>query len=207
MRRIVVFLAVCSLATPAVVQAQGWSYSDYSKGSYVPKSGNFIESAYASSTSPSGYLYYSGVDFYFDSFNRSNILDYNNGGNNPGTACDNVQAYVTIDQTAVPDNDETLSARSVSTNLPDPKTDLENDSWTNTLEEEAEAVALGAVAAGQFYFMDVYWEDYRTGYVSARGQIQVQFGMSNEGWSDYNNCTQSSAVQVIDRYLGCQGCT
>jgi hypothetical protein len=207
MRSAIITLCLCGLLVPLSASAQtSWSYSDYSRGSYVPRSGNFIESAFSGGTA-TGYTYYSGVEFTFDSTNRSSILDYNNGGNNPGTACDNVQAFVTIDQAAVPDNDETLSARSISTNLPDPKTDLENDSWFNTLEEEAEVVALGTVAASTFYFMDVYWDDYRTGYTSDRGQIQVQFAMSNQGFSDYNNCTQSSAIQIINRYLGCVLCT
>lgn len=173
-------------------ESDSWSYSDYSHGSYVPKTGSHNSLFYDT-------YFTTTVYFAFDNYNVSNILDYNNGGNNPGTNCDNKNAYLTLDQTAVPDNplDLEISATSIRSDLPDPKYDLESDFGVDN--EESEVVALGAVSATNYY-MRTTWNDYRDGGTDDSGKIQAQFAMSTKGLSDYNNCVQSDVVQSTINY-------
>jgi hypothetical protein len=204
-KRLSTMLCLLSLIAPAGLFAgtNGWSYTSYSNGSYVPLRGTFGEFW---STTYQDYTSY--VDFTFDATNVSSILDYNNGGNNPGTNCDNAQAYVTVDMTAVPISDlelEGLDAYSHASNLPNPKFDLEDDFGTGPHNEESEVVALGTVQAGVGYYFDTYWYDYRTGQAGYNGNIQVQFAMSSSGWLDYNNCVTSAEVQVINPYSQYKG--
>lgn len=185
-----------SLIVPIAADAgtTGWSYSNYTYGSYVPLSGTFRESI-------SHGWYYTQVDFSFTATNVNSILDYNNGGDNPGTACDGSAAYVTLDVTDVPISDpelEGLNALYTYSNLPNPKFDVEDDWGTGPENEESEVVALGTVQAGVGYYFDTTWEDLRTGQAGHSGNIQVQFAMSNSGFLDYNNCTTAGAVQVIN---------
>ncbi len=184
----------------AVAGTNGWSYGNYNNGSYVPRSGSFYEHIL------SGDLYRTWVEFSFDSHNVTNILDYNNGGDNPGdTDCENKNAYVTVDVTAKVTWDM-LHAFVIYSNLPDFKPDVENDvgTWRN---EESDVVALGAVASGVTYYMRTYWDDDRTCGAGESGNIEVQFSMSNTPWwtSDYNNCVTAGAVQVINSFGACKG--
>ncbi|WP_437755398.1 hypothetical protein [Sorangium sp. So ce1389] len=177
--------------------SHGWSYSDHDAGSYVPRNGLFAEAI------PSAGYYYSEVTFWFDDRNLASIEDYNNGGDNPGDACDSSKAYLTVDMTSVPDGIDTLHAGDgmVVTNLPDAKIDVEDDFWESTfgINEESEVVVLGTLRAGA-YLMRTYWLDRRTGAASDGGAIQVQFAMSAEGSPDYNNCITSSRVQIVNPY-------
>ena len=191
-------------AIPGVALANGsnyWDYSDYSNGSYVPKSGTFTESTFFGSQGPA---YKSTVQFFFDTYNRSSILDYNNGGNNPGSTCDNDNAYVTIDVSAVA-HTERLDAYDIESSLPIPKFDLESDFGTSGYNEESEVVALGTIKSFQNYSVTTYWGDNRTGASTDAGHIYVQFAMSKEGFSDYNNCINSGDVQIINYYGWTQG--
>jgi hypothetical protein len=176
-----------------------WYYSNYSYGSYVPKSGTFTESVYIGQYGPT---YQSKVEFGFDSTNLTSILDYNNGGDNPGTTCDNANAYVTVDMTAVANNTwgEKLDAYQVISTLPTPKYDLESDAFSSSYNEESETVALGTIQAYRYYTMTTYRKDWRIGGTNDGGKIQVQFAMSKKGISDYNNCTTAGAVQIINPY-------
>jgi len=173
--------------------AQAWSYSDYSHGSYVPKTG-------ASSRINYSNWFTTSVGFTFDSYNVGKILDYNNGGDNPGTVADGYNAYVTLDQTAKPENtlDLEISASSIVSDLPDPKYDIEIN-YVGVDADESEVVALGSVSATS-YFMRTAWNDYRDGGSSDGGQIQSQFAMSVKGLSDYNNIVQSDVIQDISYY-------
>lgn len=176
----------------------GWSYTSYGNGSFVPLRGTFQEAVWTELSEIVNY-----VDFRFDTTNVTSIWDYNNGGDNPGSNCDNVQAYVTIDVTAVPAGSpefENLNAVRQYSTLPNPKFDLEDDWGTGPQNEESEVVALGTVQAGVDYYFDTVWEDLRGGFPGYNGDIYVQFAMSSLGYSDYNNCTTAGAVQVINPY-------
>jgi hypothetical protein len=185
-------------AGAASAGSTSWSYSsaDYvANGHYVPLSGSFTEGTFG------GYQYWSRVSFSFTSHNRAYILDYNNGGDNPGkTACDNFNAYVTLDMAAVPNNslDLEISAVEIYTNLPNAKLDYETDGGVDN--EESEVVALGTVSTNIAYYMRTYWNDYRDGDTNDGGKIQAQFAMSKPGWSDYNNCILAGNVQIINNY-------
>ncbi|PKM76948.1 MAG: hypothetical protein CVU90_10260 [Firmicutes bacterium HGW-Firmicutes-15] len=178
------FLCVAFLFTMTTV-ASAWSYSDYSHGTYVPKQGD-LERAHASN------WFTTEVTFGLDSTNVTNILDYNNGGDNPGTVADNKKCYLTLDQTAKPENvlDLEISAYSIASNLPDPKFDLEIN-YVGVDVDESEVVALGSVSA-QSYYMSTVWNDYRDGGSNDGGRIQAQFAMSAKGFSDYNNVVQET---------------
>jgi hypothetical protein len=169
-----------------------WNYSDYSKGSYVPKSGDHAVTLYPSTNQLKTSIY-----FALDTNNVNSIVSYNNG--NGGGDCSGSASYLTLDQTAVPDSwDLEISASVVSSNLPNPKYDLENDNYVAEYDE-SEVVALGTVSATNYY-MATTWNDYRDGGAGDSGTIQGQFSMSKAGFSDYNNCIQSSAVQEYITY-------
>jgi hypothetical protein len=197
----IVLCAVTAIALGAIAPVvwagtTGWSYRDYSHGSYVPKSGTFGE------TISRGY-YMSGVAFTLDSYNVAQIWDYNNGGNNPGTHCDGKKAYLTLDQTAVPNSwDLEIDADFVESNFPNPKIDVESDGIFGPDHEESEVVALGPVVSRTVYYMRTYWNDNRDGDAGDAGVIQAQFAMSDRPWwsRDYNNCTQSDVVQIENPY-------
>ncbi|HHC3391974.1 TPA: hypothetical protein ACN7HJ_005302 [Klebsiella pneumoniae] len=186
-----------TLFTLSTNSAYAWSYSDYSKGSYVPKSGSGSQAMIYDGTN---HYLQSTVNFKFDSTNVTNIKDYNNGGDNPGTACDNASAYVTLDQTAKADSGNLeISATQVTTNLPNPKTDVEDNNFIGS-NDESEVTVLGTVASSTAYWMATKWKDQRDGDSGDSGKIQAQFAMSKKGLSDYNNCTQSTAVQHTFTY-------
>lgn len=197
MKKIWLLTIMLPLSLPSISEAgtTSWSYSTYANGSYVPKSGTFTESI------TSNGQYTCKTSFQFDSYNVTQISDYNNGGDNPGTtSCDNARAYVTIDQTAVPDSwDLEIDADSITSNLPNPKYDLEDNNGFAE-DDESEVVALDPLTANVTYYARTYWNDYRDGDSGDSGNIQTQFAMSKLGVSDYNNCTTSAAVQIINPY-------
>lgn len=174
-----------------------WSYSNYNNGSYVPKSGQGFLSL---STSNGVTRLNTSVYFELDQTNVDNILDYNNGNDNPGTACDNKKAYLTIDQTAIPDSfDLEIDGDEVRTNLPDPKIDIEDNNFFGD-DDETEVTVLGTVTSSKMYYMESFWNDYRDGGSGDGGKVNAQFAMSTKGFSDYNNCVQSSVVQHVHNY-------
>jgi len=175
-----------------------WSYSNYSHGSYVPKSG-YLATRFFDSTTIRDYAK-TYVQIKLDSHNVTNILDYNNGGDNPGTAADNKKVYLTCDVSSIrTGSDDMMDAYSVSSTLPNPKTDIENDDWFGNRNEESEVVALGTVSAKE-YNMITWWDDYRSGGSTDNGRWQCQFSMSEKGWSDYNNVIQSDVIQATVNY-------
>ncbi|WP_211750364.1 hypothetical protein [Paenibacillus sp. Marseille-Q4541] len=196
-RRTKVFLASVTAFTAFSTTAFGWSYSDYSKGSYVPKSGTGVPSLVTSSGVTRLATW---VSFKFDATNRTSILDYNDGGDNPGTACDNSKAYFTLDQTAVPDsNNLEIDADEILTNLPSPKLDIEDNNFFGQ-DDESEVTALGTINTTTTYYMETRWNDLRDGGSGDSGKIQAQMGISEKGLTDYNNCTQSTAIQHTFTY-------
>lgn len=169
-----------------------WNTGSSYKGSYTPLKGSMIVSG---RQYQNGYLM-SQVDFTFDSYNVTNILDYNNGGDNPGTEGDNANCYVTVDVTHLRSTSaDMLSAIYLATNLPNPKFDTENDDLLGSRDEESEVVALGTVQSEKYYYFQTVWDDFRDG-TSDGGKIQCQFAMSKKGINDYNNVVTSSAVQA-----------
>ncbi len=185
------FVSVASVS-PLFAGSTSWSYSNYNYGTYVPKKGTFTEEIISDQ-------YTCKTTFAFDSSNVSNIKDYNDGGDNPGTSCDKAKAYVTIDQSALPDSwDLEIDAVSITSTLPNPKYDLEDNNFFGE-NDESEVVALGTVSA-KSYAVRTYWDDNRDGDSRDSGKIQVQFAISKKGIFDYNNCIQSGAVQIGNSY-------
>lgn len=171
--------------------SDSWNYSDYSHGSYCPKSGS-MKSSFSS-----GYAY-TKVEFELDSKNVTSIKQSNNGEN---SADPGVEGYLTIDVTSVRNSSEDkMDAYSITSNLPNPKFDMENDDIFGSREEESETVVLGTVKANKEYYMKTKWEDLRSGEKKDDGQWQCQFGMSKKGWSDYNNYRISDVIQAIVKY-------
>lgn len=195
-----VAVTVIMLFSLATNHAFAWSYSNYNYGSYVPKSGTGTATTYYDSRN----FLQTRIDFKFDSYNVSSIISYNKG-NGTGGSCPGYNAYVTLDQTAIPDGSSLkISAWEVLTNLPNPKVDIEdNNLWG--ADDESEVVALGTVVADKAYYMTTKWLDNRGGKSTDSGRIQAQFAMSKKGILDYNNCTQSSTVQHTFTYGDNQG--
>lgn len=79
---------------------------------------------------------------------------------------------------------DNFSAYSITTNLPDPQKDMENDDLFGDRNEEAEVTALGAVSADKEYYMNVNWTDYRDG--STGGSWGAKAELSSKGLLDYN---------------------
>lgn len=173
-----------------------WNYYDYSHGSYTSKTGYSMRTNYSN-------WFTTTVNFNLDSYNVTNILDYNNGGDNPGDKADGLDCYLTLDQSAIGQNPDDLeiSASSIVSNLPDPKYDLESDDADPDLEE-SEVVALGSVSATSYY-MRTAWNDSRDGGSTDGGTIQAQFAMSHQTVpiiGDYNNVIQSDVIQAFINY-------
>lgn len=73
----------------------------------------------------------------------------------------------------------------ITTNLPNPKLDVENDQFLNSYNEEAEVTALGkTLVADHEYTMSVVWTDYRDG--SSAGVWGAKAELSKKGIIDYN---------------------
>ena len=192
-------LMFCIPVLAEEVTTKTWSYSNYNYGSYVPKTGKGSASfAYSSS---SGNYAITNVNFTLDSNNVSAIKAYNNGTN---SSYSGRKGYLGLDVTSVRNGStDMMDAYSISTSLPNPKTDLENDDLGGTRNEESEVVALGTVSAS-YYYMSTYWNDYRSGGSSDSGKFQAQFNISEKGVIDYNNMTTSSRIQATIPY-GTQG--
>lgn len=201
---ILVFALSLSLGTAAFAETKTWNYSNYDYGTYVPKSGTF--SNYLGYGSGKGETMTTTCEFTLDATNVSSISDYNRGdGSHPNASGEN--CYLTLDVSCVRDGGvlDPFDAYLITTNLPNPKTDLESDNHIigDGRREESEVVALGMVTSGTEYYMSTYWDDYRTG--DSSGRFEAQFSMSAKGVSDYNNVIQSSAVQAIINFGGNAG--
>ena len=113
-----------------------WNYSDYSHGSYVPKIG-YLATRFFDSTTIRDYAK-TYVQIKLDSNNVTSIRDYNNGGDNPGTLADNKNVYLTCDVSSMRTGAyDMMDAYSVTSTLPNPKTDIENDDILGTRNEES----------------------------------------------------------------------
>jgi hypothetical protein len=182
--------SVVGLASASVLAGvSSWSYANYNYGTYVPLTGSFTEGI-------SGGRYTSRMTFSFTNSNVTSINEYNNGAK---AGCSK-SAYLTLDQTAVPDGwDLEIDAYSIYTTLPNPTFDFEDNNFFGE-DDESEVVAKGAILANTSYYMRTYWTDNRDGGSNDSGKIQGQFAMSQLGFSDYNNCMQAGAVQIINPY-------
>ena len=183
---------------------QTWNHSSY-QGSYAPKTGWARPTFYKETGNNQNYAN-TYCEFTLDSNNVNNILDYNNGTH----SATNKLLFLTLDITNVRNGTtDQMDAYSISTSLPDPKSDLENDDPTGTRNEESEVTALGEVKA-ETYYVSVMWYDYRNGGTNDNGQWQAQFAMSGQYvglgdiWidsnGDYNTVYTSSAIQAIMPY-------
>lgn len=79
---------------------------------------------------------------------------------------------------------DNFSAHTITTNLPDPKIDCEDDFPCDGRNEEAEVTVLGTIEAGKYYYMSIDWKDHRNGL--AGGNWGVKAEISKKGVIDYN---------------------
>lgn len=218
----VALLMVASLALPAsaVTSSTGalksWNYgTSTTYGTYVPYTGNAQATFYDTDGNGQNYAK-TYCSFTLNSSNVSSIKSYNNGTN---SAEEGLNLYLTLDITNVPSTTngyDQMDAYAISTSLPNPKSDLENDDVFGSRNEESEVTALGTVSA-KTYSMSVMWYDYRNGDTNDNGKWQCQFCMSGQyvnvlgAWvpsnGDYNTVRQSSAIQATLTYSKNGGAT
>lgn len=183
---------------------QVWNHSSY-QGSYAPKTGWARPTFYKEISGEQNYAN-TYCEFTLDSYNVTNILQYNQG-KNPN---DSKNLYLTLDISNIKNGTtDQMSAYCISTSLPDPKRDIENDDPLGNRNEESEITALGTVEPTT-YNMSVMWYDYRNGGDNDDGKWQAQFAMSGQyigvgnTWissdGDYNSVYISSAIQATMSY-------
>lgn len=193
----------------AATSTDSWSYSNLNHGAYVPKSGTMTVKTY---TNDSGKKRISTVvSMTFSSTNAARIKLYNSGSTSTSVHadCRGKKTYLTCDVSSKKSSTfECVHATSVTSNLPNPKYDLENDnpmSGSGTVgdayNEESETVALGVISAKK-YSMTTYWNDQRSRLTSGSGRFLCQFGMSKKGLSDYNTVITSDVIQASVSYSG-----
>lgn len=191
--------------TDTIGTKESWNYSTYEHGSYVPKVG-WAQPTFYNADSNGQNCVKTYCEFTLDDNNVSNILQYN-AGTHPA---DSKNLFFTLDITSVRNGStDKMDAYAISTSLPNPKTDLENDDLLGDRNEESEVVALGTVEATT-YNMSVMWYDYREGETNDNGQWQAQFNMSGQYigkgniWirtnGDYNNVWTSDVIQATMAY-------
>lgn len=204
---LIALLGVSAFAVDTAGPKVAWSYSDYSHGSYVPKEGYLSTRFYDESSNDYAKTY---VQIKLDTKNVTNITDYNNGGDNPGDLADDLKLYLTCDVTSVrTGSTDMMDAYSITSTLPNYKSDLENDDLLGSRNEESEVCALGKVESKE-YNMVTYWKDYRAGGTKDNGKWQCQYSMSGQynkvlgAWiatsGDYNCVVQSDVIQATVPY-------
>ncbi len=190
--------------------AVSWGWSRYVNGhDYVPLNGSYSERNISRSR------FVSRFSFKLDEVNVQEIHKYNDKTYQKKIiSCfdlysmyreNYLRGFFTVDVKANPHkgNSERLDAIFVSTNLPRPKKDLENDFLSaGWLKEESEIVALGKVRAGKKYYVKTYWKDKREKRGTHGGGIGINFAISIKGWSDYNNCINSPITPLVNFYGG-----
>lgn len=181
----------------------GWpnSYPNYSCDKYFsPNSGKIYATFYPT------YII-TEVSCTYDASRVSYITNWNKYGYTDGVNT-YVHAYAGIDIKNVPDKAkaEQLNARRITSTLPNPKFDLENDlfSDSNNYQEEAEVVALGTIQAGVRYNTTVEWDDYRDGQIEL-GHWNVNSELSAKGVQDYNVISGQSESLVFLYYHANKG--
>ena len=205
----IVMLITSAITVFAITDTIGtkvsWNYSTYEHGSYVPKVG-WAQPTFYNADSNGQNCVKTYCEFTLDDNNVSNILQYN-AGTHPA---DSKNLFFTLDITSVRNGStDKMDAYAISTSLPNPKTDLENDDLLGDRNEESEVVALGTVEETT-YNMSVMWYDYREGETNDNGQWQAQFNMSGQYigkgniWirtnGDYNNVWTSDVIQATMAY-------
>ena len=145
---------------------------------FGPNTGRFSAAFYDESATTYLYFEYSDSD-------AEAIADYNKNG-----SATYGEAYAGVGVTNVPSTslgDDMMSAYSVTTSLPDPKSEVENDDPFGSRNEESEAVALGEIEGGVEYEMIVSWRDYRSGDPDDKGEWRANAELSGQRFGgDYN---------------------
>ncbi|TDT50756.1 hypothetical protein [Fonticella tunisiensis] len=110
--------------------------------------------------------------------------------------------YFTWDISNTNDYDETIDATGwLSTNLPNPKIDIEDDPWPfgNGYNDETEVVALSLVNSSTAYYVISQFEDKRNG--TSGGTIQTRACMSSKSITgEYNTELMSDVPQQTFTY-------
>lgn len=83
------------------------------------------------------------------------------------------------------------------TDLPNPKTDLENNDFVlDMIDDEAEVVALGTIEANKDYTFRVRWIDHRSGGNDTDGRWVVNAELSKPVLSEYNTIEYDDIVYI-----------
>jgi hypothetical protein len=184
-------------ANAATSAKDSWSYKDdESYGTYVPRSGSLTASFYyKGNRTDSKYRIKTYVEMTLTKKNVAAIKKYNKG---EGITIP--KAYLTCDVTSVRKggSKDSVHVTSVTSNLPNPKYDMESDNLDGR-NEESETVVLGTVT-NTSYYMTSYWNDFRGGNTNDVGKFQCQFAVSKKGIFDYNNYKTSSVIQAVVKY-------
>lgn len=197
----------------AATKSDDWNYSSYSHGYYVPLSGSMTVKTYTESSGKA--LIETHVTMNFSSTNASRIALYNEGSKDSKVheKCRGVKTYLTCDVSSVRKSGfkDFVNAKSVTSNLPNPKYDIENDNPATATDvtgdyynEESETVALGKIT-NKSYYMNTIWDDWRNSTSGAAGKFQCQYGMSKKGLIDYNTVITSDVIQSLVSYSSKKG--
>ena len=95
----------------------------------------------------------------------------------------------------IKDNGNAFSATTISTSLPNPKTDIEANGG-NYLNE-SEVMALGTIVANKNYYMSTKWNDYRP--ILSTNSWYVNAEISHQDFppfGDYNTVDWSSCTSL-----------
>jgi hypothetical protein len=185
-------LAINASASTTTGTAATWGNGNSTTHPWKPYSGSITPTFYDITGQDYVKTY---LSFTLSSVNVTAIKAFNNGTSTHKASWKGKVAYFGMDITNVPSNEDygydMMDAYSISTDLPNPVIDIENDDWFGSRNEEAEVVALGTVT-NTSYYMSVLWDDYRTGANDDNGKWVINSQMSELGVSDYNVLQPSS---------------
>lgn len=185
-------------ATSTTLVTKSWNFgSDYDgedNGTYSPYKGRVLERMITGD----------GVDratFSFDAYFtfNDNIVDRLEDHRNNGH-------HFTLDIANTDDYDETMDCVYIYSNLPNPKTDIEDDPFPfgNGYADEAEVVARDLVSAGKEYQMFAHFEDYRDENPET-STVEVNTAISEKSFTgEYNTVNYAPMVQfsIGSKYAG-----
>lgn len=172
------FILVFAISTVAQAVSEN-AYFDGTNKVYSPDSGSLNASYFSNYVQTTLYFKYSQerVDY---------ISDYRN-----------MFRWAGVDVKCDPGMQlgDTMDAYSVTTTLPDPKTDLEGGE--TGYNHESEAVAQGDLTANKTYWMTTNWHDYRpTSDNGKTGRWTANAELCAKGVGDYNTDDWESLTQI-----------
>ncbi|GHV33116.1 hypothetical protein FACS18949_06210 [Clostridia bacterium] len=185
-------ISALAVTTSSTTAQKSWSSTTFTPGKpFTPPSGYTQATFYNTNGSGTNYIA-TRVYFTLSAANVSAIAQFK-AGTHP--LRNGMNLYFGSEMVGVPDSgSERLDATAISSSLPDPHFDLEDDFIWDGKHEESEVVALGTVTAKQYY-QSTQWDDLRNG--SHGGKWTVNFHESGQylgagtvwvytGGGDYN---------------------